>query len=365
MIRKNVLHLTGLKTVTLQVNRLCQALPECDHYSLKCRGVQGHKHRLFKPISWTSVQNLHPVEPVVYGSGNAPTETTYERLYVDVDTAFDLILVYGNVKPPRKYAGVPRVFIQEELADPHLLDSGKTKLKSFAHLPLPVGGSVGSDERFDLYFIASEGDAQCLETTGVTFDKIRVSGIPGYDHIAALVSSPVRKFPYSLVCTSPIRETGRAEERMAFLRGCQSIAGDRTLIFQLHPLENHRRAVAEIEKIFGKDTEIYLHGNTGELVANCHELISHSAPSLYFALALGKKVHTAVSPGSLRRFAPVQNGGNAASLIADTLRTRFLEEELEFLPHRRYTKDVRLQNHETFVYQNAGRKWVDAWALHE
>ena len=91
-----------------------------------------------------------------------------------------------------------------------------------------------------MYFLASEGDAQLLESAGIPANRLRVSGVPAFDHLAAFVNRKFRTSPYVLVCTSAIREKGGREDRVAFLEGCRRVAGDRKLIFQLHPLEKHR-----------------------------------------------------------------------------------------------------------------------------
>lgn len=365
MIRKKVLHFSSLNTFTSQVQRICNDLPDCDHYVIVSRGGFRSRKSPFALNSCTLIRRIYPEQKASFISPPVSAFQTYKRLFNDADPVFDLLIVYGNAKLPRKLTEIPRVFIQDALAEPVSTDSPKRTPVTHGHLPLPSSSSSGFKDHFELYFLASEGDAQLLESAGIPANRLRVSGVPAFDHLAAFVNRKFRTSPYVLVCTSAIREKGGREDRVAFLEGCRRVAGDRKLIFQLHPLEKHRRAVAEIEKIFGKDSEIFLHSSTGELVANCQELISNGAPALYFALALGKKVHTAVSSGALRRYVPIQNGGNAALLIADILRAQFLEEELEFLPSQRYIKDSRRKNRGAFAYQNPVLKRVDAWAFHE
>lgn len=365
MIRKKVLHLSSTNTFTAQVQRICNELPDCDHYVIVSRGGFRSRKSPFALNTWSSFRRIYPERKSSFTCHHVSGLQTYKRLFADADPVFDLLIVYGNAKLPRKLTEIPRVFIQDALAEPVSTDSPKRTPVTHGHLPFPHSSSSGFEDHFELYFVASEGDAQLLESAGIPANRIRVSGVPAFDHLAAFVNRKFRTTPYVLVCTSAIREKGGREDRMAFLEGCRRVACDQKLIFQLHPLEKHRRAVAEIEKVFGKNSEIYLHGSTGELVANCQELISHGAPGLYFALALGKKVHTSVSSVALQRYVPIQNGGNAALLIADILRAQFLEEELEFLPSHRYTKDSRRQSRGAIAHQNPAVKQLDAWAFHE
>jgi hypothetical protein len=196
----------------------------------------------------------------------------------------------------------------------------------------------GGSNICDIYCAASPGYKEQFSRFGTDADKIIVTGIPNYDNAAALLDNDFPRRGYVMVATSDIRESfnnfGR-DDRPAFIRECVRIAGDRPLLFKLHPNERKERAIAEIRQ-WAPGADIYIEGNTEEMIANCDELITQYSTVVYIGIALGKKVHSYFDLDQLRKLAPIQNGGVSAFRIADVCR-QYIEFEgrpAEFL--RRY-----------------------------
>ena len=94
------------------------------------------------------------------------------------------------------------------------------------------------------------------------------------------------------------------------------IAGERKIIFKLHPNENFERAIAEIKSVAGPEALIYTDGNADHMVANCDELITQYSTLVYVGIGLGKKVHSYFNLHDLYDLMPWQNGGTSAKRIA-------------------------------------------------
>jgi hypothetical protein len=118
-----------------------------------------------------------------------------------------------------------------------------------------------------------------------------------------------------LVATSSIRETLKWDDRMAFLRHVREVADGRTVIFKLHPNENHTLVTREIRSLF-PDAPILLEGDIRPMIANCDVLMTQVSSAVYYGIALGKEVHSYFDVEELRRLAPIQNEGTSADKIA-------------------------------------------------
>jgi hypothetical protein len=124
---------------------------------------------------------------------------------------------------------------------------------------------------------------------------------------------------YALVATSSIRETLKFDDREQFLRRVRQIAGDRQIIFKLHPNEDTNRARKEIRKYFPGEL-VYTDGNVHHMIANCDVLIAQNSSVIFTGLALGKEVHSYLDLAQLKKLLPVQNKGHSAEIIADICR---------------------------------------------
>ena len=144
-----------------------------------------------------------------------------------------------------------------------------------------------------------------------------------------------------LVATSPLRETFRFDDRRALIRKCSAIAGERMLIFKLHPLENPERAIREIHE-HAPGALVFAYGDINQMIANAEVVITQQSTCTYVALALGKEVHTNLNIGELKKLLPIQNGGVSAEYIA-RICERVLRTPLHILQAKRKQTQPRLK----------------------
>jgi hypothetical protein len=116
------------------------------------------------------------------------------------------------------------------------------------------------------------------------------------------------------VCSSDARETFKPHDRDAFIRRCCDIAGDRELIFKLHPNEEVARARRELARLAPHAT-VFSEGPTEAMIANCSVLITEWSSVAFVGLALDKEVYSSWPLAELQRLLPEQNR-DAARRIA-------------------------------------------------
>ena len=150
-------------------------------------------------------------------------------------------------------------------------------------------------------------------------EKIEVTGIPNFDNAAQYCDNGFPYENYVLVATSDARETFKFDNRKKFLKKAVRIAGERQLIFKLHPNENVQRSTKEIKKI-APNAMVFSDGNAHHMVANCDVLITQYSSLAYTGIALGKEVHSYFDFSMLKKLTPLQNGGKSAQIIADVCR---------------------------------------------
>jgi hypothetical protein len=121
------------------------------------------------------------------------------------------------------------------------------------------------------------------------------------------------------VATSPLRETFRRDNRIAFLDKCREIAAGRPVIFKLHPMEKEKRAIREIEQII-PNAKVLTDGNVNHMIANASVVITQQSTCTFVAVALGKEVYTNLNLHELRSLMPIQNNGASAQRIATICR---------------------------------------------
>jgi hypothetical protein len=132
-------------------------------------------------------------------------------------------------------------------------------------------------------------------------ESYRQNDFPHYGHV--------------LVATTPFRETFRSDNREAFIKRCVQIAGNRKLIFKLHPIENASRAIREINR-HAPNAMVLTHGNVSHMIANAEIVITQQSTSTFVAVALGKEVYTNLDLIELKRLMPIQNNGSSAANIS-------------------------------------------------
>ncbi|MEX0774080.1 MAG: hypothetical protein WD042_00050 [Phycisphaeraceae bacterium] len=236
---------------------------------------------------------------------------------------YDLVLTCSDVYMQKNIRKRTIVLVQEGITDPENLVF--RLVTRFRVLPLWVAGTAatGLSNAYRKFCVASEGYRDFFIRKGARPEKIVVTGIPNFDDCQRYRTNNFAHTNYVLVCTSPLREVLRGEDRPAFIRRAVDIAAGRPLIFKLHPNENIRRAIREINQ-YAPGNLVFTTGNTEEMIANCAVLITRFSSTAFVGLALGKQTYSDFDMDEMRRLMPVQNGSAAAN-IAEVCRS-LLEE---------------------------------------
>jgi hypothetical protein len=237
---------------------------------------------------------------------------------------YDLVVTCSDVYVQKNIRDNRIVLVQEGITDPETF--AFRLVTRFRFLPLWLAGTAatGLSDAYRKFCVASEGYRDFFIRKGARADKIVVTGIPNFDDCGRYRANDFPHRQYVLVCTSPLREVFRGEDREAFIRKAVAIAGGRQLIFKLHPNENVKRATREISR-YAPGASVFTTGSAEEMIANCDVLITRYSSTAFVGLALGKETHSDFDMDELRRLTPVQNG-SAALNIAKVCR-QLLEEE--------------------------------------
>ena len=306
----NALFICGSLNQTRIMHSISTQLAEVDCYftPFYADGIVGLVSRLgWLDFSILGGQHRRSTQKYLIDQGLRMDYEGKSRSYDLVFTCTDLI-IQRNILKSRL------ILVQEGITDP---ETWLYRLVRYLKLPryLANTAATGLSDAYDLFCVASPGYRDLFIRKGVRREKIAVTGIPNFDDVNSYRNNP---FPYSgyvLVTTTSLRETLKPDDRMGFLRKTRQLADGKPVIFKLHPNENFERAEREIRRIF-PDAPIFRDGNTAHMVANCDLLVTqHSTVSLLGA-ALGKPVITDLDAGTLKRLAPIQNGGSSARRIA-------------------------------------------------
>ncbi|MFM7855456.1 MAG: hypothetical protein ACKO96_26910, partial [Flammeovirgaceae bacterium] len=236
---------------------------------------------------------------------------------------YDLAVVCSDLLIPASIRSLKSIWVQEGMTDKI---TPWSRLVRRLGLPGYWAGNTslnGTSNLCDIYCVASEGYRKHFLSLGADEKKIVVTGMPNFDNVEALQYNNFPHRNFVLVATSDIRELMGIENRPKFIRKCVAIANGRQLIFKLHPNENKKRAIDEINK-YTTNAWVYTDGNINEMIYHCDELITQYSTVVYVGIALGKKVHSYFAIDELKKRTPIQNGGRSAVHIAAICR-RFLE----------------------------------------
>lgn len=231
---------------------------------------------------------------------------------------YDLVLTCSDVYLQKNIRNSRIVLVQEGITDPQSL--AFHLVSRFRFLPLWLAGTAatGLSDAYRYFCVASEGYRDFFIRKGARPEKIVVTGIPNFDDCRRYLTNSFPHRNFVLVCTSPLREVFRGEDREAFIRRAVEIAGGRPLIFKLHPNENAKRAIHEINRHAPAAT-VFTSGSAEEMIANCDVLVTRFSSTAFVGLALGKETYSDFDMDEMRRLMPVQNG-SAASNIAEVCR---------------------------------------------
>lgn len=228
---------------------------------------------------------------------------------------YDLVFTCSDLIMPKNIRNKKVILVQEGMTDPENI---LYYLVKFFKLPrwLASTSTTGLSGHFDKFCIASEGYKDFFVKKGVQEDKLVVTGIPNFDNCREYLNN--NSVPYKnfvLAATSDMRETFKFENRHKFIKKVAAIAKGRQIVFKLHPNENVKRATAEIKKVI-PDAIVLYDGNTESMIAHCDVLVTRYSSVVYVGIILGKEVHSDFNLESLKKLAPLQNGGRSALNIA-------------------------------------------------
>ena len=237
---------------------------------------------------------------------------------------YDLVVTCSDVYLQKNIRDNRIVLVQEGITDPESIAFHLVKRLRFLPRWLAGTSATGLSDAYRAFCVASEGYRDFFIRKGVRPEKIVVTGIPNFDNCRRYCSNDFPHRHYVLVCTSPLREIFRGEDRKAFIRRAVEIGGSRPLIFKLHPNEKIERATREIRQ-HAPGAMVFATGSAEEMIANCDVLITRFSSTAFVGLALGKETYSDFNMDELRRLTPVQNGSGALN-IANVCR-RVLEED--------------------------------------
>lgn len=231
-----------------------------------------------------------------------------------VNGPYDLVLTCSDLIVPKRIRNSRLVLVQEGMTDPETLAYHLVRALGLPRW-LAQTSTTGLSNAYDLFCVASEGYRSLFERKGVRPEKIRVTGIPNFDHCAAYLDNDFPYRDYVLVATSDMRETFKFENRRKFIEKARRIADGRPLIFKFHPNENWARAEREVAR-HAPEALCFAEGNTDHMIANCQALVTRYSSVVFVAAALGKEIHSDLAHDTLKSLLPWQNGGTSAQRIA-------------------------------------------------
>jgi hypothetical protein len=227
---------------------------------------------------------------------------------------YDMVITSSDLIVQWNIRGRRLVLVQEGITEPETWVYHAVKRLKLPRY-LANTATSGLSDAYDIFCVASEGYAEHFIRKGVRREKLAVTGIPNFDHMHKYAENNFPYYGHVLVATSPLRETFRRDDRIAFLHKCREIAAGRPVIFKLHPMEKENRAIREIE-MHVPNSKVFTTGNVNHMIANASAVITQQSTCTFVAVALGKEVHTNLNLNELRRLMPIQNSGISAQRIA-------------------------------------------------
>lgn len=313
--RGRVLFICGSLNQTTQLLQVASELPEYEH---RFSPYYGPTY-----VSW--LRELGLIEFTIGGRRLREIAADCLRAHgaeLDVDGrsgGYDLVVSCCDLVVPPNVRSAPMVLVQEGILDPPSL-----ALRFVQRFPdrtprwLAGTAATGLSGSFDRFCVASRGYLEHFADLGVPRERLALTGIPNFDDCKRYATYRFPHRNYVLVCTSDGRETFKRDDRQALIRRALGVAGERKLIFKLHPNENAGRAQAEIHALAPRAL-VYRNGSAEGMVAHADVLITEWSTLAFVGIALGKPVYSNYSPSELLRLCPLQNGASA-QLIADQCR---------------------------------------------
>jgi hypothetical protein len=301
--KPRVFFICGSLNQTTQMQQIAEQLGDCDASFSPYYG----------DAYLTRLRKLGLVERTIGGERLRRRCLDYlaeQGLDIDLDGergGYDLVVTCSDVIIPKNVRRLPMLVVQEGILDPENFLSSLVRRFPRA-LPRWLAGTAatGLSGSYDRFCVASEGYRDHFIANGAPPDRVVVTGMPNFDDCERFAHNDFPLRGYVLVCTSDARETLKLDDRRGFIRKALALAGDRPLVFKLHPNEEVRRATAEI-KTWAPGARIFSTGPTEQMIANCDVLVTQFSSVVFVGLALGKEVHSLHSLETLKRLMPIQN----------------------------------------------------------
>lgn len=309
-----ILFVGGSLNQTTMMHKIAQELDDQDCYftPFYAHGFIGWLTSLGL-LNFTILGGRHRKETIRY-----IRENKLKHDFKGKNNQYDLVVIGTDTLVPANLPKYRLVMVQEGIILP---ENWVFSIVRALKLPryLADTAMTGLSDAYDIFCVASPGYRDLFIKKGVKKDKIVVTGIPNFDNVEIFNCNEFPHHNYVLAATSPVRETFRLDNRSAFIHWVKEIAGDRKIIFKLHPNENFRRAAREI-RAYAPGAVVYQSGDVREMIANCAVLVTQYSSVTYIGLAMGKEVHSYLDLDELRELVPIQNGGQSAASIAQICR---------------------------------------------
>jgi hypothetical protein len=307
---RNILFIGGSLNQTTMMHQIAQRMEGCNAYFTPFF-ADGFLSLLAKAgwMNFTILGGRHRENTLRYlRENNLPID------YGGKERRYDLIVTCTDLITQKIMRDTPVVLVQEGIMEPEDWTFALVK-----HLKMPRylanTAATGLSDQYEVFCVASEGYRNLFIRKGVKPNKIVVTGIPNFDDIESCRKNDFPLKGYVLVATSNARETFKRDERIAFLDRAKRIADGRLIIVKLHPNENRKRAMREIERCL-PEALIFTDGNIYPMIANCDVLITQYSTVTFVGLLLGKETHSYLNLEELQKLLPMQNGGKSAQRIA-------------------------------------------------
>ena len=318
-VGKRILFICGSMNQTTQMHEVSRHLTEYEQAftPFYCDGVL------------EAMRRLKMLEFTIIGDKLARRCRQYleaQHLAIDYQgrrDAYDLVVTCSDVFMQGNIRDRRIVLVQEGITDPE--DRNFCLVQRHRWLPLWIAGTAatGLSDAYRAFCVASDGYREFFVRKGAKAEKIVVTGIPNFDNCERYRNNTFPHRHYVLVCTSPLREIFRGEDRKSFILDACRIANGRPMIFKFHPNEDFARAENEVNR-YAPGAMTFRSGSAEEMIANCDVLITRYSSTVFVGLALGKETYSDYPMDELRKLLPVQN--NSAALNIANVCRRVMED---------------------------------------
>jgi len=256
---------------------------------------------------------------------------------------YDLVFTCQDLIVPRGIKKFKTILVQEGMTDPPDWRYHVTRFLGLGRWCASTS-MTGLSHMYDYFCVASEGFREQFIDRGVNPNKIRITGIPNFDHFEKFKNLEFEHKHFVLVATADVRETTKYENRKEFLLNAKKIAGDKLIIVKLHPNELVKKRTAEVKKYL-PDALVYHGVSIDPMIANCDALVTRFSSTIFPAIALGKEVYCNIDLKEIKRLFPIQNGGTSAKVIAEVARELLASTKpvIRVKEKNKYMEDLKLE----------------------